>query len=65
MAKRFTVEFTEHIHRNITVRADTEAEATDWVESNWEEACAQDSEPLVDCRVDHCYEAEYDGSEDA
>ena len=64
MARRFTVEFTEYIHRNITVRADSEQEATDWVTANWEDACALDKSPDVECVVDHCYEAEVDGSED-
>ena len=64
MAKRFTVEFTEHVHRSITVRADSGQEATDWVESNWEDACALDRHPTTDCGVDRCREAEVDGSED-
>lgn len=54
--KQYTVEFTERIHRNIVVQAYDEQEATDWVEANWEDACALDPEPQVDCAVDHCYE---------
>lgn len=61
--KRFTVEFTEHVHRNIVVRAYDEQEATDWVEAHREDACACDKAPNVECEVDHCYEAEVDGSE--
>lgn len=54
MAK-FTVEFTETVHRNIQIEATDEQEATDWVNANWEEACALDSEPTVSCSIDHCY----------
>ena len=64
MAKRFTVEFTEHVHRNIVVRADDEQGATDWVEANWDLACKRDKHPQIDCEVNHCYEADPDGSED-
>lgn len=64
MAKRFTVEFTEHVHRNIVVRADDEQAATDWVEENWEAACRRDRSPCVVCEVNHCYEAEPARSED-
>jgi hypothetical protein len=54
MAK-FTVEFTETVHRNIQIEAADEQEATDWVNENWEEACALDSEPMVSCDINHCY----------
>lgn len=55
MAK-FTVEFTERVHRNIQIEADDEQGATDWVQANWEDACALDPEPQVECEVNHCYE---------
>ena len=54
---RFTVEFTEKVHRNIQIEAADEQEATDWVNENWEEACALDPEPLVSCDIEHCYPA--------
>lgn len=54
MAK-FTVEFTEKVHRNTQIEAANEQEATDWVNENWEEACELDPDPAVICDVDHCY----------
>lgn len=54
---RFTVEFTEKAHRNIQIEAADEQEATDWVNANWEEACALDPEPQVSCDIEHCYPA--------
>lgn len=55
---RFTVEFTEKVHRNIQIEAADEQEATDWVSANWEEACALDPEPQVSCDIEHCYPAD-------
>lgn len=60
--KRFNVEFTETVHRSVTVRADSEQEATDWVEENWDDACALDEAPDVKCEVNHCYEMAADES---
>lgn len=53
----FTVEFTEKVHRNIQIEAADEQEATDWVNENWEEACALDTRPQVSCDIEHCYPA--------
>ena len=55
--KMFTVEFTEKVHYNIQIEAADEQEAVDWVNANWNGACALDLDPLVSCHIDHCYPA--------
>ena len=56
--KMFTVEFTEKAHYNIQIEATDEQEAVDWVNANWNEACALVLDPLVSCHIDHCYPAD-------